>query len=181
MVRCRHTEECLWDCRHVSKESFGTLVSPGYKQTVKFSKTCGRMTHSKKDITKDLICKCSMDEPEALRLLKTLINRVKDGKQTSCYTPWQQQWLLEDRSQDRKSQLKLAEDFAVLAAKWRHWKPSRVSQSKAVSLRDMKLSLRDKWIERLLAHLVPVGNHLSNILPLLGCDNVLQEVKHFLV
>ena len=124
--------------------------------------------------------RCAVRTEEALHLLSKLVARVRDGQHSDTYMPWQQQWMLKDRCMDRAGLLQGIQDLEVDLRKWKHWKPQRVKNATPTTMRAMELSLRDRWSERLLARLLPVGMHLDNLAPLMTVPNPTKEAKHLL-
>ena len=159
----------LWDAGFFRVQSDGELLAEMWEEE-----------DFKQDIIMELSTKCSMENPDSEELIGTLVQRVASGTPSRLYQPYQMKWLLEDRRLDLNSKLRWEEDISIQIQKWRHWKPSRSRTTSSISMKDLEASLKEKWVARLMAHLLPVGAHFSNIKPLLECANVLVEAKHLL-
>ena len=112
---------------------------------------------------------------EALVWLRGLRSLVSAGKPTDQYAYWQMDQMLLDRLEDLAS-YKQKPIFFV--EKWRRWKPGRCEENKSISMRDMESSLRTKWLDRLIAHILPRGKDFSQITPLLATEDLAKEVRH---
>jgi hypothetical protein len=103
---------------------------------------------------------------------------VASGRPSHEYLPWQIEWALQDRAEEKLGSVKEIEEIVV--KKWRHWKPSRVRPSPLTSIQEIELDLRDKWAARLIASILPVADHLSMVKPLMKSKDPVKEIKHLL-
>ena len=159
-------QRALWEAGFSRIQSDGELLTEMWTEHEDF----------RNSLISSVALKGSYSSEEAEQIIQLLIDKVSPGTPVSGYSTIQREWALRDRALDREYQIKVCEEIVI--KKWRHWKPSRVSQPSAVTMRDIELALREKWMERMIAHVLPVGDHFTHIQPLLACQDLATEIKH---
>ena len=130
------------------------------------------------DLVSSLQSRCLLEAPQAREILSSLVAMVPPGKPSHDYLPWQIEWALQGRSEEKLGAVKEIEEIVI--KKWRHWKPGRTRPCPLTSIQEIELDLRDKWAARLISSILPVSEHLSMVKPLMSSKDPVKEIKHLL-
>jgi hypothetical protein len=142
------------------------------------------------DITNDLPT-TQGQLPEALiaEMLDHLVSLVDNGKQSATYNHMEMALATTDRNHYAGQFTPLSE-LAQLTKRWRHWKPRSGNHTPATTQRVMELTLRDRWLERLLAPFILKSDKIRHMVSISGTtqaqglkapeQNLLREYKHLM-
>ena len=126
--------------------------------------------------------------------LQELVGLVPCGKQTLSYSSFEIELATLDRHNCFQQFAPLSE-LSLITKRWRHWKPRSGNHTPATTQRVMELTLRERWLERLLAPFILKRHKIRNMLTLdtaaggadwastaaKGADGeVLREYKHLM-
>ena len=121
--------------------------------------------------------------------LEGLVNLVPNGKQASHYSHLEMAWATDDRHHSSQQFTPLSE-LSNITKRWRHWKPRSGNHTPATTQRMMELTLRERWLERLLAPFILKRDKIRNMLSIDtaadGADllrkdvDILREYKHLM-
>lgn len=145
---------CLWESGFPRNQADGELL---WELVITDIQVPGDILSS--DFGNDLVKKtvdwsALVQEPlevsTAKQTILSLLAGAKGGKPTSAYSNLELSWATHDRAEDL-GQFQPRQDLLLLAKKWRHWKPRSGSPAPAPTQRASEVTLRDIWLERLLA------------------------------
>jgi hypothetical protein len=132
--------------------------------------------------------------PRALILdfLSNLVSTVSCGKQTETYSLFEMQLAQQDRQACASSFAPLSE-LSEITKRWRHWKPRSGNHTPATTQRVMELTLRERWLERLLSPFILKQDKIRNMLSIYAAaggaekglsthtgEDILREYKHLM-
>ena len=110
------------------------------------------------------------DRTEAVQSLVHLLQMVPAGKSSWKYTANEVDYSI----QDRANWVAWGTEPVVLptpVAKWRHWKPSNIKDEQPITQRRLEQELRDKWAQKLVAHLAPFADKIPAMAAVKGANS----------
>jgi hypothetical protein len=109
--------------------------------------------------------------------IKNLLDSIRSSRSSSSMTPLECQCAMTCRSEFFKSYQPFT-GVEALTKKWRHWKPGNIRHMQPTTQRTLELSLRSRWLDRLLVHFLPICAQVPHMAVLAGDLDPHIEYSH---